>query len=98
MQKGRCCLIPLSRALATVLLWAGWGLAQNQGAAQAERPAPQLCTGGPNGLCVVKPSHNQGNQQGAGGQPQQQSGPQGTQDTGPGSQAATPANPPAAAR
>ncbi len=100
MQKGRCCLLLLSLALITVLFWSGFGLAQNQGAAQTDRPAPapQLCTGGPNGLCVVNPSYKQGNLKGGGGQAQQQSGPQGAQDPGRGSQPATQAPPPAAAQ
>lgn len=63
MKKQRCLIIAL--ALAGVMLLAGPGLAQRQGAgAGGVCPAGnQVCTGGPGGTCVVTPPNNtQGNQ------------------------------------
>lgn len=63
MRKQWCLIMAL--ALAGVMLLAGPGLAQGQGAgAGGVCPAGnQVCTGGPGGTCAVTPPNNtQGNQ------------------------------------
>ncbi len=65
MEKQRCLIMAL--ALAGVLLLAGPGLAQQQGAgAGGVCPAGnQVCTGGPGGVCVINPPNTQGSQPGS---------------------------------
>ena len=60
MKKQRCLIMAL--ALAGVMLLAGPGLAQKQGAGPGGGPGNQVCTGGPGGTCVVTPPTTQGNQ------------------------------------
>ena len=103
MKHRRGLMICLALALAGVLLLAGPGWAQNQGG-PGKGPAGQgnqLCTGGPNGTCVVPPANTPNTQKGPGygaGKSQRQRGAKGPQGSGSGNQPNTQANPPATSR
>ncbi len=77
MRNQRCFIMAL--ALTGVLLLAGPGLAQRQGAGAAGVcPAGnQVCTGGPGGVCVLNPANNQNNQTGRNSMRKQRRGPKG---------------------
>ncbi|MGA7577513.1 MAG: hypothetical protein ACLQUW_11635 [Desulfobaccales bacterium] len=84
-------------ALAGLMLLAGPALAQNQGGGPVGKTADHggLCTGGPNGTCVVNPAANKDPQKCPTPQQQCPQAPQGVQCF---QQPKTQANPPASNR
>jgi hypothetical protein len=94
MKKIGCFHNIWALALAGLMLLAGPALAQNQGGGPGGKPADHggLCTGGPNGTCVVNPAANKGQQKCPTPQQQCSQAPQGARCS---NQPQTQANPPA---